>query len=200
MLASIVMTYDAMQDPRHARPSRRGHGPILICVVRPCTVSRVNILVGVMSREKGDLSSAPSKPLKLKLAGPQCSKRPNPLKLTLVGISRFSGPFSGSILWVASHDKCALTCPDARERAGPVFPPPPHSPTNFEWRVCLGKSCRYVDFNKNMSSRATSKSCFMALALKLSHLLERGQISLTGIWNVSRSAITFCPHILKNLL
>ena len=86
-------------------------------------------------------------------------------------------------------------CPDARERAGPVFPPPPHSPTNFEWRVCLGKSCRYVYFNKNMPSRATSKSCFMALTLKLSHfahLLERGQISLTGIWNVSRySAITF---------
>ena len=40
---------------------------------------------------------------------PQCSKRPNPLKLTLVGISCFSGPFSGPILWVASHDKCALT-------------------------------------------------------------------------------------------
>ena len=39
----------------------------------------------------------------------QCSKRPNPLKRSLVGMSRFSGRFSGSITWVTSHDKCALT-------------------------------------------------------------------------------------------
>ena len=33
------------------------------------------------------------------------------------------------------------SCPDARERAGPVFPPPPHSPTNFKWRPSYTRRC-----------------------------------------------------------
>ena len=38
------------------------------CPFPPFVIVGVNILVGVMSREKGTIS-APSKPLKLKLAG-----------------------------------------------------------------------------------------------------------------------------------
>ena len=35
-------------------------------------------------------------------------------------------------------------CPDARERAGPVFPPPPHSPTNFKWRPSYTRRCSLI--------------------------------------------------------
>ena len=45
---------------------------------------------------------------------PQCSKRPNPLKLTLVGISRFSGalvgPSRGSRHMTSLHVKTKHTC------------------------------------------------------------------------------------------
>ena len=44
----------------------------------------------------------------------QCSKRPNPLKLTLVGISRFSGalvgPSRGSRRMTSLHVKTKHTC------------------------------------------------------------------------------------------
>jgi hypothetical protein len=39
---------------------------------------------------------------------------------------------------------CGLGCPDARERAGPVFPPPPHSPTNFKWRPSYTRRCSLI--------------------------------------------------------
>ena len=37
-----------------------------------------------------------------------------------------------------------MFCPDARERAGPVFPPPPHSPTNFKWRPSYTRRCSLI--------------------------------------------------------